>query len=404
MFIAAVWYVDESAVVCSLQHPGHTRLALKGEHAVAQRPLLLGVLSAPTHALELKAVYRAPHAREVRDERDLVLCAEAPAPPVMRRRADPHKNRPHVCRLEHTSTMRWWPSLLVLVALAAAADALAERGAPSEPLAEYAMPKVISERNMTREQVFHQALRCLRATHAERPVAHADKAGYSKHPGQGRTSSILYATANNLDVGDGSYRGPVRWVLGYVARRLALALDPVQYERPPHTVYDTPRNPLWPDWDFKGDMLNGWEYAMWGGNSTDTRFDLCPIAAADNGDCTKNGACMPNVENTRETADDLLRWLVFDDPPPRLPAASMQATHTNTTVSRTTSDALWVLGEHYLWGTHGGARHVSRAQHYFHELAALGNATAHSRLGFIYGSPLLSPNAAPADRARVRTS
>ncbi len=51
------------------------------------------------------------------------------------------------------------------------------------------------------------------------------------------------------------------------------------------------------------------------------------------------------------------------------------------------SDALWVLGEHWLWGTHGTESDVPRAKQAFQQLAlSTGNSSAHARLGFLASS------------------
>lgn len=58
------------------------------------------------------------------------------------------------------------------------------------------------------------------------------------------------------------------------------------------------------------------------------------------------------------------------------------------------SDALWVLGEHYLWGSHGSEANATKAQLCFTRLAdTTGNSTAHARLGFLYASRWASSTA-----------
>ncbi|WFC95920.1 ERAD-associated protein [Malassezia brasiliensis] len=65
-------------------------------------------------------------------------------------------------------------------------------------------------------------------------------------------------------------------------------------------------------------------------------------------------------------------------------------------------DAAWVLGEHSLWGTHGATPNISRALQAYERLAMSGNASAHARLGFLYGSPVVhSLFGVPDDPARA---
>lgn len=62
----------------------------------------------------------------------------------------------------------------------------------------------------------------------------------------------------------------------------------------------------------------------------------------------------------------------------------------NVSGSSIHADALWELGEHSLWGTHGAMPNISRAIRAYERLANTGNATAHARLGFLYGSPVIA--------------
>ena len=67
----------------------------------------------------------------------------------------------------------------------------------------------------------------------------------------------------------GTYTSSVRHA---VATLLDYVMDkPRDPQRAPHTYYDSPVVPLWPDWDFDADKaagnypaINGWEQAMWG--------------------------------------------------------------------------------------------------------------------------------------------
>ena len=187
--------------------------------------------------------------------------------------------------------------------------------------------------------------------------------------------------------------------------------------RPPHTYYDA--TDLWPDWDFDAaraalavdvhnvqPVTNGWEQTMWGpfvkGIEPRTVPGLKTIQDAH--DTTRKQrallylfgkliqrACWRSPTRTAEMLEStetqkrtlairLLEWVAIG-------SADRNALEADTTdVQR---DALWILGEHSLWGTHGASPNISRAIHSFERLAASGNATAHARLGFLYSSPLM---------------
>ncbi|KAN0062780.1 ERAD-associated protein [Thecaphora frezii] len=78
--------------------------------------------------------------------------------------------------------------------------------------------------------------------------------------------------------------------------------------------------------------------------------------------------------------------------------SSSDASAGNTTSPRVQAhaDALWVLAEHSLWGTHGATPHLARARACYQRLVDLGrdsegqiragNASAHARLAFLEGS------------------
>lgn len=223
----------------------------------------------------------------------------------------------------------------------------------------------------------------------------------------------LIKSANFLDLGDGTYRGPLRMALGYLTRMLARSIDTPQYTRPPHSYYHTPRDAMWPDWDVKGDHLNGWENAMWGGalgalhpveQESLTDFVLKKLGGALGIDDEPAPEVPPedaDASAARARAVALLERAVSFYPPPRTPEEVLSATLGNRTFPQVTHDALWVLGEHFFWGTHGAQADLQRAQGYFESLAALGNATAHGRLGFIQSSALTAHNATDAQIARA---
>ncbi|UZJ51868.1 hypothetical protein CBS101457_001188 [Exobasidium rhododendri] len=66
--------------------------------------------------------------------------------------------------------------------------------------------------------------------------------------------------------------------------------------------------------------------------------------------------------------------------------ANSEEAKSTTNHSRPHADALWVLGFHSLWGTHGTTPKPARAKACFERLAALnGNATAHNKLAWLEG-------------------
>ena len=187
--------------------------------------------------------------------------------------------------------------------------------------------------------------------------------------------------------------------------------------RPPHTYYDA--TDLWPDWDFDAaraavavdahsvqPITNGWEQAMWGPFVKGIEPRTVPEmqAVQDAHDSTRKqrallylfgkviqrarawsptqtaGVLESTAIQKRTLAIRLLEWVVIASEDPNVLEAD------TTDVQR---DALWILGEHSLWGTHGASPNISRAIRSFKQLAASGNATAHARLGFLYSSPLM---------------
>ncbi|WFD04912.1 ERAD-associated protein [Malassezia vespertilionis] len=202
--------------------------------------------------------------------------------------------------------------------------------------------------------------------------------------------------------------------------------------RPPYTNYETPDSPLWPDWDCDFDkaqravqwghqpILNGWEQAMWGPFSPTLQDPVPPAWAsmlhAHDGIQRKTVLLdymvklAPYFGKSRHTeqkndslraqrhyAVQLLTWAAFGTlTPADSPDADavMEATFASAAKAPlstlpTYPDALWVLGEHTFWGTHGTQPDIPAAIRAFSFLAAHGNASAHSRLGFLYASPLL---------------
>ena len=210
------------------------------------------------------------------------------------------------------------------------------------------------------------------------------------------------------------YTGPLRKAIAIVAHWIMRpAPEP---HRPPYTYYDA--TDQWPDWDFDETraavaaaahkvqpITNGWEQAMWGPfveglaqstvpamQAVQDAYDAAPKERAlffyfrkavqslfKNTKTPSAEVRETSATQRRALAIRLLEWVAFSGDSAGL---EMRTTH----VQR---DALWILGEHSLWGTHGASPNISRAIHSFERLAASGNATAHARLGFLYSSPLM---------------
>lgn len=208
------------------------------------------------------------------------------------------------------------------------------------------------------------------------------------------------------------YAGPLR---GAVATLVELVLSPAPSRRPAHTYYDAtytwPDNPassdVRSDADANHPSINGWEAAVWG-----------PFVE---GVVRTHAPAMQTIQDAHDAAPkaNALRTLVRRWTLP--PQATSPACHaacqvrayavrlleylahnTDASTSAAVSDAAWVLGEHSLWGTHGALPNVSRALRAYERLAATGNASAHARLGFLYGSPVMhSIYGMPNDTARA---
>lgn len=185
--------------------------------------------------------------------------------------------------------------------------------------------------------------------------------------------------------------------------------------RPPYTEYELPADPLWPDWDFdRGKahaaghaqpVQNGWEQAMWGPFVADLRTPLPVDAVVHAYDGLDWRSYMlrawpwrrrktevrraPSVwQSRRDEAVALLEQVAFEREHDA--ASVIHASFAMTNETAPEADALWVLGEISLWGTHGLAPDLPRALRAFEQLAMLGNASAHARLGYLYSSPVLA--------------
>ena len=197
--------------------------------------------------------------------------------------------------------------------------------------------------------------------------------------------------------------------------------------RSAHTYYDMPDEPLWPDWDYDiskaqaatyaardPPVLNGWEQAMWGPfigpvhdvpsehvqhilhrvHANRTRTALADLVYGSTGGDLEPAPMPPSelLVAQRKHAVRLLQWvgLVLDAQDAKSLIHASFAHQQGHVASATQMDALWILGEHAMWGTHGAAPNMTLAITCFERLAAMGNATAHARLGYLHSSPLLA--------------
>lgn len=104
---------------------------------------------------------------------------------------------------------------------------------------------------------------------------------------------------------------------------------------------------------------------------------LCNMLPCRNGPSSQRDTD-PNI--WRDFALIMLHWAALQDKTTTLPRnlrTSFNAT------SSAQSDALWILGEHHFWGTHGAPRNLTLALAYYERLASKDNATAHGRIGFL---------------------
>ena len=191
-----------------------------------------------------------------------------------------------------------------------------------------------------------------------------------------------------------------------LASWLSWWLHPPQHRRrAAHTYYDMPETPLWPDWDFDADshttfpVINGWEQAMWG---------TAPAFPDSVSQCINESLAAGLYRRThkKQTLIDMLRGPITtklvsrDSPTDSTREHALQLL--TWAADLLSSDALWILGEHYLWGTHGAQPDVEKARQAYERLALTGNATAHARLGYLYSSRFMADiHGAPRSEAEA---
>lgn len=185
-----------------------------------------------------------------------------------------------------------------------------------------------------------------------------------------------------------------------VARRIGLIGPP---QRPPRTSYDrslagvAPREALrpealWPDWDAPD---------LWGAGDVEEDEASSNTLALNLGwwpfgKSSKRKHALQRATDTlvRKEAITALEWIAvgssasgsaFSDAIDLISGAlKYNSTVSSSSKAKVQANALWVLGEHFLWGTHGARPDVARATRAYSRLAAMtGNASAHARLGFL---------------------
>ncbi|PWZ00052.1 hypothetical protein BCV70DRAFT_200223 [Testicularia cyperi] len=195
--------------------------------------------------------------------------------------------------------------------------------------------------------------------------------------------------------------------------------------------------PLWPDWERLGDGLvsespedSPWDTVMFGpfygdeqeANNDTALLSFVPQLSTLTGSTRKHKklSARTDTESKRARAVELLEWSGWgrsniDWEREAYEASSrdeigllehaFDQSNSNTTTNATSdssgaseafADALWVLGEHSLWGTHGAQPNLARARACYQRLidygydrngrSAAGNASAHARLAFLEGS------------------
>lgn len=382
--------------------------------------------------------YRTPLSRTVCNQRERMLRPKPPFSAARSRATQVHKDG---APWRHSDTWRlapptmhvpgWRAACLLLACAAGMAHALDTPGAETVypfdtqclALTGTALHEALPTLYTSHEAIYDEALRLLNLTRG------APDARMSLQPNQivvtvprAPSCGLLCRahaqarrwTRQQLQRTPGApYAGPLREAM---ATLLELVLSSTPSCRPAHTYYDATH--VWPDEPFVGNNgpldagsahpnINGWEAAVWG-----------PFVG---GIARTHVPAMQSIQDAHDAAPKThalrtlaRRWML--PPSPTAPAchAACQvrdyavrlleylAFLSDADTQAVTSDAAWVLGEHSLWGTHGALPNVSRALHAYERLAAAGNASAHSRLGFLYGSSVVhSLLGVPDDPARA---
>lgn len=191
-------------------------------------------------------------------------------------------------------------------------------------------------------------------------------------------------------------------------------------QRSYHTYYE-PSN-LWPDWNvnrsiksqikgiIKYGIINGWERGMWGRFPEGIRKrNTPPIQALQEAydAAPKSNALTSPLKKlfarpflSPQDCGDLCRVHALALRLLEVAAFPKSLAWTTSGIHQR-ADALWARGELSLGGLYGTEPNISRAIHAFEHLASTGNASAHARPGFFYGSEIISIYGIPKNPERA---
>ncbi len=168
---------------------------------------------------------------------------------------------------------------------------------------------------------------------------------------------------------------------------------------------------LWPDWETLPEGTapispseSVWESIMFGpfvgGSKAPSDLGLSESSSSAHGEDQQAGspdrsqavALLTRAGWGRESVD----WEYEAYSPAARDASGMLRSTAGGETTPALADALWVLAEHSLWGTHGSRSNLARARACYQRLvdwghdrsglSAAGNASAHARLAFLEGS------------------
>ncbi|PKI85222.1 ERAD-associated protein [Malassezia vespertilionis] len=195
------------------------------------------------------------------------------------------------------------------------------------------------------------------------------------------------------------YTGPVRWAVARILDVLWKEHEPQR--RAARTVYDAPATVLWPEWEWNAAMAahanaarpstavhNGWEQVVWGPFCMPIDPPDAPHAALYDIQAAypRKDALWHLVARYAPTAASFFQHHDAQHEAARARRADAIHKIALAALEHAHPDALWVLAEHSLWGTHGAQPAIPRAIDAYTKLAEMGNASAHARLGFLYNS------------------
>lgn len=171
--------------------------------------------------------------------------------------------------------------------------------------------------------------------------------------------------------------------------------------------------PLWPDWETLPDGAlpvhpsdSVWESIMFGPFNTGSKAspDLTGAHGSDEDESSERRRAVSLLTKAGWGRDSIDWQYEAYSPAARNESSLLRAAFHKPVPADLTqndrpsalADALWVLGEYSLWGTHGSQPNLARARACYQRLADLGhdqhgnsmagNASAHARLAFLEGS------------------